>query len=67
MQIHAQLNEETPLGTVHFGRWLDLFRATVDESFTGERAETAKLRAGVIANRLLSFVSDSKALEAGVK
>ena len=67
MQIHAQLNEETRLGSEHFGRWLDLFRATVDDSFAGERAEIAKLRAGVIANRMLIFVSGGGSLEALAK
>ena len=58
MQIHAQLNEETPLRTEHFRRWLELFRATVDELFAGERAEVAKLRAGMIADRMLIFVTE---------
>ena len=67
MQIHAQLNEETPLRTEHFRRWLDLFYATVDELFAGERAEMAKFRAGAIADRMLIFVTGDESLEAGVK
>lgn len=37
---HAQL----PVAHEHFGRWLELFNATVDELFTGEKAEEAKWR-----------------------
>jgi len=57
LQIHARLNEKTPLQTKHFCRWLELFRATVDESFAGTRADFIKLRAEAIANRMLNFVS----------
>ncbi|MDZ4752054.1 MAG: group III truncated hemoglobin [Flavobacteriales bacterium] len=32
----------------HFDRWLALFHQTVDELFSGETAETAKLRASSI-------------------
>jgi hemoglobin len=63
MQIHALLNLKTPLQTKHFRRWLEIFRETVDESFAGERAEFAKLRAEAIANRMQNFISDVPALE----
>jgi hemoglobin len=33
----------------HFTRWLQLFKATVDEFFIGEKAEEAKMRADSIA------------------
>lgn len=56
LQIHGQLNLKTPLRAEHFRRWLEVFRETVDETFTGERAEFAKLRAEMIANRMLNFV-----------
>ncbi|HXG83944.1 MAG TPA: group III truncated hemoglobin [Pyrinomonadaceae bacterium] len=57
LQIHGQLSLKTPLRAAHFRRWLEIFRETVDETFTGERAEFAKLRAEMIANRMLNFVS----------
>ena len=57
LQIHGQLSLKTPLRAEHFRRWLEIFRETVDETFTGERAEFAKLRAEMIANRMLNFVS----------
>ena len=57
LQIHAALNEKTPLHPKNFRRWLELFSVTVDETFSGERAEFIKLRAEAIANRFLNFVS----------
>ncbi len=63
MQIHAALNLKTPLRAEHFGRWLEIFWKTVDESFVGERAEFAKTRAEAIANRMLNFVSGVLAIQ----
>ena len=56
LQIHAVLNEKTPLLPKHFRRWLEIFRATTDEMFAGERAEFAKNRAEAIANRMMNFI-----------
>ena len=42
---HAAL----PVDHEHFERWLSLFTQTVDELFTGGKAEEAKWRAGKIA------------------
>ena len=39
-----------PVGREHFGRWLELFRATVDRHFTGAAAQRAKDAAGSIAH-----------------
>ena len=58
LQIHHALHQKSPLSAKHFRRWLELFRAAVDESFAGARAEFIKLRAEAIANRFLNFVSD---------
>jgi hemoglobin len=33
----------------HFERWLDLFKATINEHFKGEKAEETKMRAESIA------------------
>ncbi len=41
---------DLPISTVHFHRWLKLFKETVDENFSGEKAEEAKERADSIAN-----------------
>ncbi len=56
LQVHAELNEKTPLKIEHFRRWLQIFRATIDEMFTGTRADFAKSRAEAIANRMMNFV-----------
>lgn len=56
LQIHAELNEKTPLEAKHFRRWLELFRAAVDENFAGVRADFAKSRAEAIANRMQNFI-----------
>lgn len=38
-----------PLKQEHFDRWLALFNQTLDELFSGEKAEMAKQRAATIA------------------
>lgn len=38
-----------PVNAVHFNQWLALFFETVDENFTGRRADEAKSRAESIA------------------
>lgn len=62
MRIHALLNLKTPLKAEHFRRWLGIFRAIVDESFAGERAEFAKTRAEAIADRMQNFIGGVPAL-----
>lgn len=57
LQVHAVLNEKTPLQTKHFRRWVEIFISTMDENFSGERADFAKIRAEAIANRMLNFIS----------
>ncbi len=58
LQIHAAINEKIPLQPKHFRRWLELFRAAVDENFSGERADFAKSRAEAIANRMMNFIGN---------
>jgi hemoglobin len=42
---HAELNAKVKLRAGHFERWLQIWRTTVDELFTGERADLAKSHA----------------------
>ena len=42
---HAALNARVPLRAGHFERWLWLWNGTVDDLFSGPRAELAKTRA----------------------
>jgi hemoglobin len=44
--LHAVL----PVQRIHFERWLELFKATVDTHFAGEGAERAKNAAASIAH-----------------
>lgn len=46
---HLQLAQLTPLGSREFGRWIELFHATVDALFSGPMADEAKARASRIA------------------
>lgn len=45
LQKHLPLQ----IGREHFSRWLELFKETVDENFSGEKAEEVKMRADAIA------------------
>jgi hemoglobin len=49
MPAHVSLNEKSPMKKEHFDRWIQLFSSTIDELFTGEKAELAKTRALSIA------------------
>lgn len=60
LQVHGELHQKSPLKFEHFERWLELFNDCIDRSFEGERADFAKQRAGMIANRMLSFVSSNR-------
>lgn len=52
LAVHQKLHAKSPLTLKDFQRWVELFSAKVDELFTGEQAETAKLRAKMIAHSL---------------
>ncbi len=49
MDIHRQLNRKRTLRAEDFQRWLRLFTTTVDDHFSGERADRAKQVASTIA------------------
>ena len=49
MKPHIALNQKSPMEARHFERWLELFLGTVDELFSGDRAEFTKQRAISIA------------------
>jgi hemoglobin len=52
LQVHYVLNARHPLTAEHFGRWLELWSATVDERFAGPVADRAKLQARRIAGSM---------------
>ncbi|QQQ80232.1 group III truncated hemoglobin [Saccharothrix sp. 6-C] len=49
LRVHLDLHERFPLTSAHFTRWLALWAATVDDLFTGEKADLAKSQAERIA------------------
>jgi hemoglobin len=53
MGIHFEINRKIKLEDVHFNRWIELFTATVNELFSGPKADTAKKRARSIADVML--------------
>ncbi len=52
MVIHKELHQKHPMNEAHFTHWLNVFCATVDELFSGEKADCIKERATNIANVL---------------
>ena len=61
---HLELAQLTPLTNREFGRWVDLFHATIDDLFLGPMAEGAKLRAERIALVMQSHISGLTSLVA---
>jgi hemoglobin len=57
MQKHIELNHKEPLISKHFDAWLKLLYSTVDEMFSGEKADSVKYRAKAIANTMFMKVS----------
>ncbi len=57
LKIHFDIHAQEPLTLEHFNRWLHLWSATVDELFSGEKAEMAKVQAHVIAGSMHRRVS----------
>ncbi|MEP6749518.1 MAG: group III truncated hemoglobin [Bacteroidota bacterium] len=47
--VHVHLNQLAPMEEKHFTRWLQLFTETVNQLFTGYKAELAKQRALSVA------------------
>lgn len=50
MTRHIELNKKIKLEPDHFDQWKKLFLETVDQNFSGKKAEEAKQRATHIAN-----------------
>lgn len=49
IQVHTELNKQTPLTPAHFKTWLHHFNNTVDRLYKGSNAFQAKQRAESIA------------------
>ena len=50
---HAALHAARPLTAAHFGRWVQLWHATVDGHYRGPNADRAKLQGERIANSMM--------------
>ena len=56
MNIHRQLHGKQALVAADFQRWLELFNATLDTGFAGERTERARqVAASIAANMAASL------------
>ena len=53
MATHIALSKNIPLTALEFSEWIELFNATVDGLFEGEKANEAKIRAANIARLML--------------
>lgn len=49
LRPHVDLHTATPLTASHFARWLALWDSTIDDHFSGPRADMAKTQAARIA------------------
>ncbi len=56
MAPHVQLHRRLPMEATHFQRWVELFTSTVDELFSGPKAEEARQRAKSIAGVMMHKV-----------
>ena len=60
MQVHLAIDDKFPLKPEHFERWLKLFAETVDEKFSGERAEFVKERSRAIGANMVRRIEDRR-------
>ena len=58
LAVHKILHAKSPLKLEHFQRWVEIFSQKIDENFTGELAENAKLRAKMIGHSLNQAIND---------
>jgi hemoglobin len=57
LAVHRELAVLTPLTSREFGRWIDLFHASVDELFSGPTAQAARLRATRISLTMQAHIA----------
>jgi hemoglobin len=61
MHKHIDLHQKSTLTSAHFDQWLKLWKETVQEYFSGPKANEAVERAGHIAKLMHFNVTQSKA------
>lgn len=57
--VHKQIDELEPLTRRHFQAWEDLWHATVDDLFVGEKATLAKIHASRMAGSIQRRLANS--------
>ncbi len=50
---HVAMHKKSPMTKAHFDRWVEVFCQTIDELFSGTKAELAKQRAHSVATVML--------------
>ena len=60
MAVHQHISSLSPIKKEHLDRWVRVFSETVDEQFTGERAELAKQRAASVATLMAIKLSNQQ-------
>ena len=66
MNVHHELNKKISLKKGHFTRWLYLFSTTIDELYTGEKAEKAKEKADSIAKLMQNRLGSASCINVDV-
>lgn len=56
LRLHVNLSKLTEMSETQFSEWLRLFHETVDELFSGSKADEAKLRAEKIASTMMTSI-----------
>ena len=60
MTKHIALDGKSRIDDIHFDRWEELFCATLDDLYTGEKVELAKKRAGELKALMKFKVQQSR-------
>jgi hemoglobin len=58
MEAHFHLHQKSPMEQKHFDRWVHLWKQTIDENFSGPKAEEAGLRAESIAQLMFYRITN---------
>lgn len=61
MEKHLEIHSKNPLTMMDFHQWTNLFNESVDELFSGEKADLIKLKASNIATVIqMQILKDQK-------
>ena len=63
MAIHFPINQKVALENAHFAHWIQLWKQTIEENFSGEMADLAIYKATNIANLMAYKKKKKKKLE----